>query len=119
MRILIADDHDIVRRGVVSILTLHPGWEVCGEAVDGASAVQKAKNLRPDLVLLDISMPVLNGLEAARLIRQELFHVKILIMSHNEAALTLPSALAAGADGCVGKDRLSADLIAAIDALEA
>jgi DNA-binding NarL/FixJ family response regulator len=118
MRILIADDSEMIRKSMIAILRCRPAWEVCGESPDGADAVQKAINLRPDVVLLDISMPGKNGLEAARIIRQELRDVKILIVSLNDAGLTLPSALAAGADGCVGKDRLTTDLVAAIEAFE-
>ena len=114
LRILIADDHDMVRRGVTAILISHTDWEICGEAIDGADAVEKAKDLRPDLVLLDISMPGVNGLKAASQIRQQLPGVKILMMSQEEAALVLPMALAAGANGCVAKDRLSGDLVTAI-----
>ena len=66
LRILVADDHEIVRRGLVSLLKSHPGWEVCGEAQEGRQAVDKAKELKPDIVILDIGMPNLNGLEAAR-----------------------------------------------------
>ena len=66
LRILVADDHEIVRRGLVSLLKPHLGWEICGEARDGREAVEKAKALRPDVVILDVGMPNLNGLEAAR-----------------------------------------------------
>jgi DNA-binding NarL/FixJ family response regulator len=118
LRILIADDSEMIRQGMISILRSRPTWEVCGEAFDGADAIQKAKDLRPDVVLLDISMPGKNGLEAARVIRQEIPEVKILIVSLNDAALTLPSARAAGADGCIGKDRLITDLVPAIEAFE-
>ena len=111
---MIADDHDMVRRGVIAILRSHIDWEICGEAIDGADAVEKAKDLRPDLVLLDISMPGVHGLKAASQIRQQLPGVKILMMSHEEAALVLPMALAAGVNGCVAKDRLSRDLVTAI-----
>jgi len=65
-RILIADDHEIVRRGIRALLENHPGWEVCGEAMDGRDAIEKAAALRPDLALLDVGMPNLNGLDAAR-----------------------------------------------------
>ena len=64
LRILVADDHEIVRRGLVSLLKSHAGWDVCGEAQDGREAVDKAKALRPDIIILDIGMPNLNGLEA-------------------------------------------------------
>ena len=66
LRILVADDHEIVRRGICALLTSRPGWEICGEASDGRDAVEKAKKLRPDVTILDISMPSLNGLEATR-----------------------------------------------------
>jgi len=116
LRILIADDSEMIRKSMIAILRSRPAWEVCGESPDGADAVQKAIDLRPDVVLLDISMPGKNGLEAARMIRQELPKVKILIVSLNDAAFTLPTALAAGANGCIGKDRLTTDLVAAIEA---
>src|SRR5713226_5521840 len=92
LRILIADDSEMIRKSMIAILRSRPAWEVCGESPDGADAVQKAIDLRPDVVLLDISMPGMNGLEAARMIRQELPEVKILIVSLNDAAFTLPSA---------------------------
>ena len=101
LRILIADDSQLIRKSMIAILRSRPAWEVCGESPDGADAVQKAINLRPDVVLLDISMPGKNGLEAARMIRQELPKVKILVVSLNDAVFTLPSALAAGADGLI------------------
>ncbi len=107
----------MVRRGVIAILSTHIGWEICGEAIDGADAVEKAKTVRPDLVLLDINMPSMSGLKAASQIRQQTPGVKILMMSHEEVALALPMALAAGANGCVAKDRLSTDLVAAIEAI--
>src|SRR6266850_277710 len=66
LRMLVADDHEIVRRGLVSLLKSHAGWEICGEALDGRQAVDQVKQLRPDIVILDIGMPNLNGLEAAR-----------------------------------------------------
>ncbi len=103
---------------MIAILRSRPAWEICGEALDGADAIHKAVNLRPDVILLDISMPAKNGLEAARAIRQELPGVKILIVSLNDATITLPSARAAGADGCIGKDRLMTDLVPAIEAFE-
>ncbi len=115
LRILIADDSEMIRKSVIAILQSHTMWKVCGESADGADAIQKAKSLRPDVILLDISMPGKNGLEAARIIRQELPEAKILIVTLNDAAMTLPSARQAGADGCVGKDRLTTDLLAAIE----
>ena len=118
MRILIADDHHMVRRGVGDLLSKEAGWEICGEATDAAQAFQKASELSPDLVLLDISMPDGSGLEAARRIRQEIPHVRILMMSHHDATQFVQSALESGADGCIDKARLALDLVATIRSLQ-
>jgi DNA-binding NarL/FixJ family response regulator len=118
MRILIADDHHLVRRGVGDLLSKEAGWEICGEATDGAQAFQKACELNPDLVLLDISMPDGSGFEAARRIRQEIPHVKILMMSHHDPTQFVQSAIASGADGCIDKARLAPDLVATIKSLQ-
>ena len=111
MRILIADDHHLVRRGVGDLLSKEPGWEICGEASDAAQALQKASELNPDLVLLDISMPDGSGLDAARRIRQEIPQIKILMMSHHDATQFERSAIESGADGCIDKARLALDLV--------
>ena len=79
MRILIADDHELVRRGLRSILVARAEWEVCAEAADGREAIEKAKELKPDVVLLDITMPHVNGLDAARIIRRDVPHAKVII----------------------------------------
>jgi DNA-binding NarL/FixJ family response regulator len=71
LRILVADDHDLLRRGVKTLLQSHAGWEVCGEANTGREAVAKAKELKPDIVILDISMPDLNGVDAAKRIPKD------------------------------------------------
>jgi DNA-binding NarL/FixJ family response regulator len=118
MRILIADDHHLVRRGVGNLLSKEAGWEICGEATDAAQAIQKASELNPDLVLLDISMPDGSGLGAARRIRQEIPHVKILMMSHHDATQFEQSAIESGADGCIDKARLALDLVATIKSLQ-
>ncbi len=76
-QILIVDDHEVVRRGIRSLLSSRPGWKICGEAVDGLDAIEKAKALRPSVILMDISMPRMNGIEAARIIRNELPESKV------------------------------------------
>jgi DNA-binding NarL/FixJ family response regulator len=118
MRIFIADDNDAVRRGVVGLLSSETGWKVCGEARDGSEALQKARELRPDLILLDISMPGMNGLEVARLLRQALPEAKILVVSQHDPIHMLPSVVEAGGDGCVDKSRLGTDLVASIKNIE-
>ncbi len=114
MRILIVDDNAAVRRGVAGILQSEKTWNVCGEAHDGNDALQKAADLIPDLILLDISMPGLGGLDVARRLRNNLPAVKILMMSQHDPAYMLPRALEAGAQGSVDKSRLSLDLVTAI-----
>jgi DNA-binding NarL/FixJ family response regulator len=81
VRILIADDHEVVRRGLVLVLNLEPGIRVVGEAHDGAEAIAKAKHLQPDVIILDMKMPVINGRETARQIKQSLPNSKVIILS--------------------------------------
>jgi PAS domain S-box-containing protein len=117
MEILIADDHELFRRGLRSFLESRSDWHVCGEAADGKEAVAKAKELKPDVVLLDVSMPKMNGLEAARLIRREIPDSNILIVSQNDANLMEKAALQAGARRYIQKTRISPDLTEALEAL--
>ena len=117
MRILIADDNELVRSGVVRLLASKQTWEVCGEATDGESAILKARELLPDVILLDISMPGISGLEAARLLRQQVPGVKILLISQHDPAQFLAGALEAGAHACLDKSRLGVDLLPAIETL--
>jgi DNA-binding NarL/FixJ family response regulator len=118
MRILIADDSELIRRGIGILLAQEVNWQVCGEASDGAEALEKARALKPDLVLLDISMPGVNGFETSRQMRQEIPETRILLISHHDAAQMLSSALDAGADGCLDKGRLATELVGAIRGLE-
>jgi two-component system response regulator NreC len=113
MRILIADDNEPVRRCVRELLTSEASWEVCAEAVDGAEAIQKTVELHPDLIVLDISMPVVDGLTVARTLQKEAPSTIILIMSQHDPSILLPRALQAGAHACVDKCRLGVDLLPA------
>ena len=115
MRILMVDDNEQIRRGVMDILASKKNWNVCGEARDGTEAIWKARELLPDLILLDIGIPGLNGLEAARLLRQEIANTKILLMSQYDPIPLLPGAIQAGANGCVDKSRLGTDLLSCIE----
>jgi len=118
LRILIADDHELARRGIRSVLESHGGWEVCGEAKDGREAVEFAANLKPDLILLDIGMPNLNGLEAARQILAVSPNLAILILTMHDTDSVVREVLRAGARGFVLKSDAGRDLIAAVEALE-
>jgi DNA-binding NarL/FixJ family response regulator len=117
MRILVADDSAAVRRGVVGLLAPEKNLEICGEVADGEDCVRLARELHPDLVLLDISMPGLNGLEVATQLRREFPDVKILILSHHDPMVMDATTRAAGADGCIDKSRLGTELLAKIRSL--
>lgn len=118
LRILVADDHEIVRRGLIALLKSRAGWDVCGEAKDGRDAVDKAKELKPDVVILDIGMPNLNGLEAARQMLHHNPQTKILILTITDADELVRAVLDAGARGFVLKSDATRDLIAAVEALQ-
>jgi DNA-binding NarL/FixJ family response regulator len=117
VRILIVDDHEIFRRGLRSLLESRTDWEVCGEATDGQDAVDKAKQLQPDVIVLDITMPRLNGLDATALLRKEVPGARIVILSQHQPALMKQVALTAGAGAYVTKSEVSRELMAAIDDL--
>jgi len=116
-RIVIADDHEVVRKGLRAILEAHPGWEVCGEASDGRSAVEKAQELRPAVVVIDIGMPQLNGLEATRQILKNQPETRVLVLSVYESEQLVEEVLDAGARGYVLKSDASRDLVRAIEEL--
>jgi len=118
LRILIADDHEVARRGIRAVLENHPGWTVCGEAKDGRESVELAAATRPDLVLLDIGMPNLNGLEAARQILTILPDVAILILTMHDSDNVVRAVLRAGARGYLLKSDAGRDLVAAVEALQ-
>jgi DNA-binding NarL/FixJ family response regulator len=117
VKVLIADDHEIVRRGLRAILQEQQGYEVVGEAADGRDAVQKAKNLKPDVAVVDISMPQLNGLEAARQMLKNDPQCKILILTMHESDAVIRDVLDAGARGYLLKSDANRDLISAVDAI--
>jgi DNA-binding NarL/FixJ family response regulator len=117
-RILIADDHEIVRRGIRALIENHPGWEVCAEAADGRDAVEKARQLQPDLVLVDVSMPNLNGLDAARQILEIVPQTRILILTMHESEQIVREVLEVGARGFLLKSDAARDLVSAIQALQ-
>jgi DNA-binding NarL/FixJ family response regulator len=117
LRILIADDHDLVRRGVKALLQSHEGWQICGEANTGREAVAKAEELKPDIAILDISMPDLNGLEAARRIRKASTGTEVLILSMHYSDQLIREIVDAGVRGYIVKSDSDRDLIIAVEAL--
>jgi two-component system, NarL family, response regulator NreC len=114
---LIADDSDIVRQGILGLLSTVEEWRVCAEARNGAETLQKASQLLPDVVLLDVNLPDINGLEIARRLRAQMPMAKILIVSQHDPKQLLPRAIDAGADGCLDKSCLGTELLPEIKAL--
>src|SRR5271169_6800935 len=117
LRILIADDHDLMRRGIKGMLQSHAGWEICGEAHTGREAVSKAQELKPDIAILDISMPDLNGVDAARRIRKESPSTEILILSVHYSDQLIRDILEAGVRGYIVKSDSDRDLLIAVETL--
>jgi DNA-binding NarL/FixJ family response regulator len=118
LRILVADDHEVVRRGLCAVLKSHQGWDVCAEASDGREAVEKAKQLKPDIVILDIGMPNLNGLAATRQILKNHERQKVIVLTVTDSEQVIREVLAAGARGFVLKSDAARDLITAVEALQ-
>jgi DNA-binding NarL/FixJ family response regulator len=116
LRLLVADDHDVVRMGVRALLEQQPGWEVAAETAHGREAVEKAKLVQPDVTILDLSMPELNGLEAAREILKTV-PTKVLILTMHDSDLLIRQTLEAGARGYLLKADTGRDLVSAVDAL--
>lgn len=115
MRILVVDDNELVRRGIRAFLSTETEFSVCGEAADGAEAVEKAKAYRPDAVLMDVCMPGMDGLAATRILRRELPHTKVILVSQNDPAILNGQAAEVGAHGSIAKSNLSRDLMATIE----
>jgi|HubBroStandDraft_2_1064218.scaffolds.fasta_scaffold970606_1 DNA-binding NarL/FixJ family response regulator len=116
LRILIADDVPMVRAGLKMLLEMHKGWSVCGEATDGKDAVEKALALAPDVILLDVSMPNLNGLQAAQLIHKDLPDANIYFVTQHHSLEMARAAADAGARGYIAKIQIPTDLIPVIEA---
>jgi DNA-binding NarL/FixJ family response regulator len=117
LRILVADDHDLMRRGVKNLLLSNEGWEVCGEAQTGREAVTKSEELKPDIVILDIGMPDLNGLEAARRIQKASANTEILILSMHYSDQLIREIVDMGVRGYIVKSDSDRDLTSAVEAL--
>jgi DNA-binding NarL/FixJ family response regulator len=115
--IIVADDHPVVRHGVRSLLEINPGWRVVGQARDGREAIHLARRLKPDLVVLDIGMPLLNGLDAARRIAKDLPETRLLILSMYDSEELIEKALDSGAHGFVRKSEAESELVAAARAV--
>ena len=116
LRILVADDNEQVRRSICSVLDARVGWIVCGQAVNGTDAVQKAVNLKPDIILVDVSMPGLNGFEAAESIHDQIPNAEILVVTEHDSGAVKHLPPQPGVRGYVVKSRLHYDLIPAVEA---
>src|SRR5574341_313768 len=117
VRILVVDDHAVVRRGVRTLLESHEGWEVCGEATTGRDAVVQSLRLRPDVVVMDLSLPELNGLDATRQILKAAPDIEVLVLTMHHSEELARDVLQAGARGYVLKADADENLIAAVDSL--
>jgi DNA-binding NarL/FixJ family response regulator len=117
LKILIADDHELIRDGLRARLEKHEGWSVCCEAVDGREAVKCAIEVEPDVAILDVSMPEMNGIEATRQIRKVCPNTQVLVLTMQESEGLVREVLAAGARGFVLKTDTSRLLVAAVEAL--
>lgn len=117
LKVFVADDHEMVRRGLVSLIMSHPGWEVCGEAENGRIAVDMVRQLKPDVAVLDIAMPIVSGLAATRRIVRDSPQVKVLILTVTDEEQVVRDACVAGVRGFVLKSDASSDLVDAVQAL--
>ena len=117
IRILLADDHPVVRQGLKTLLEGYPGWQIVGEAADGLEALDKADRLQPDVVVLDVTMPRMNGLETCRRLRQKVPDLEILFVTQHDSPHMMREALDAGARGYVVKSNAARDLLEAVKAV--
>src|SRR5207248_8784108 len=115
VRILVADDHEVVRRRVRALLESQSNWQVVGDAIDGRDAVRQAERLKPDVVILDITMPDLNGIDATRQILKALPPTEVVILTMHESENLVRRILEAGARGYVSKSDLGRNLVEAVD----
>jgi DNA-binding NarL/FixJ family response regulator len=116
-RVIVVDDHAVIRRGVQGILHAFPEWELCGEAENGQEAIKLAELVKPDLIIMDVSMPQLNGLEATRIIRTILPNAKVLLLTLHSSRELVRSAFRAGARGYVLKSDAEHELVRALNVL--
>jgi len=117
LKVLIADDHAVVRKGLRMLIEEHPGWQICGEARSGREAIEKTIELTPDVAVIDISMPDLNGLEATRQIRKASPRTEVLVITHHDSDEMAAEVLEVGARGYVLKSDSDRDLVNAVEAL--
>lgn len=117
LKLMLVDDHEVVRRGVAALLESHPGWMIVAQAADGRSAVQLAAEHRPNVVVMDIGMPELNGFEATRQLRNALPETEVLILTMHESEHLVREVIDAGARGYVLKSDAGLDLVAAVESL--
>lgn len=117
IRILLADDHDVVRQGLRTILRARPEWEICGEAANGKEALEAAQRLRPDVIVLDITMPIMSGLEATEEVQKLHLDTRVLIFTMHDSKSLVRALKKAGAQGYVLKSHAARDLIHAIEKL--
>lgn len=117
LRILVADDHEVVRQGMRALLEVRPEWEVCAEAANGREAVERAKQTKPDVVVMDISMPELNGLEATRQILKALPRTEVLILTLHESEQLIRRVVESGAHACVLKSDAGRSLVEGVAAV--
>jgi two-component system response regulator NreC len=117
LRILVADDHDFIRQGTCAVLERQPGWEVCGLASNGRQAVAQATQLKPDIVVMDMTMPELNGVDAALQIKRELPDTEIVLLSAHQSEEVIRSAFQAGVKSFIFKTEAHQLLVESVQAL--